>query len=113
MALPYRWRSRERVGRTVSCDPRDAYATRDALAYDRRRHGKAWEIDLDALDPWWLEELDSNDARRLIALGAQARRVLGIHPLEDLPKEVGDDRFDTSAFERQAQARRARVRSAA
>jgi hypothetical protein len=73
----------------------------------------AWEIDLDAIEPWWLEELDSDEARQLIALGAQARRVLGIHPLEDLPKEGGDDRFDTSAFEREAQARRARVRRAA
>jgi hypothetical protein len=73
----------------------------------------AWEIDLDALDPWWLEKLDSDEARRLIGLGAQARRVLGRHPLEDLPEEVGDDRFDTSVFEREAEARRARVRSAA
>jgi hypothetical protein len=73
----------------------------------------AWEIDLDALDPWWIEELDCDEARRLIGLGAQARRVLGRHPLEDLPEEVGDDRFDTSVFEREAEARRARVRSAA
>jgi hypothetical protein len=73
----------------------------------------AWESDLDALDPCWLEELDCDEARRLIGLGAQARRVLGRHPLEDLPEEVGDDRFDTSAFEREAEARRARVRSAA
>jgi hypothetical protein len=73
----------------------------------------AWEIDLDMLDPWWLEELEDREAQRLIGLGAQARRVLGRHPLEDLPEEVGDDRFDTSAFEREAEARRARVRSAA
>jgi hypothetical protein len=68
----------------------------------------AWEIDLDALDPWWLEELDGDEAGRLIGRGAQARRVLGRHPLEDLPEEVGDDRFDTSTFEREAEARRAR-----
>jgi hypothetical protein len=73
----------------------------------------AWEIDLDALDPWWLDEMDRNEAHRLIGQGVQARRVLGRHPLEDLPEEVGDDRFDTGAFEREAQARRARVRSAA
>ena len=73
----------------------------------------SWEIDLDALDPWWLEELEDREAQRLIGLGVQARRVLGRHPLEDLPEEVGDDRFDTSAFEREAEARRARVRSAA
>ena len=73
----------------------------------------AWEIDLGALDPWWLEELDSDEARRLIVLGAQARHVLGRHPLEDVPEEVGDDRFDTSVFEREAEARRTRVRSVA
>jgi hypothetical protein len=73
----------------------------------------AWEIDLDALDPWWLDELEDREAQRLIGLGAQAQRVLGHHPLEDLPEEIGDDRFDTSAFEREAEARRARVRSAA
>jgi hypothetical protein len=73
----------------------------------------SWEMDLDALEPDWLEELGSDEARRLIGLGTQARRVLGRHPLEDLPEEVGDDRFDTSAFEDMAEARRARVRSAA
>jgi hypothetical protein len=35
----------------------------------------AWEIDLDDLDPWWFEELDSDEACRLIGLGAQARRA--------------------------------------
>jgi len=60
-----------------------------------------------------LSRQNRDEARQLIAEGAKARRVLGIHPLEDLPKEGGDDRFDTGAFEREAQARRARVRSAA
>jgi hypothetical protein len=73
----------------------------------------AWEIDLDELDPWWLEELEDREAQRLISLGIAARRVLGIHPLEDLPAEIGDDRFDTSAFELEAEARRARLRSVA
>jgi hypothetical protein len=81
------------------------------IADGTARH--AWEIDLDELDPWWLEEMDSDEACRLIGLGAQARRVLGRHPLEDLPEEVSDDRFDTSAFELEVEARRARVRSVA
>jgi hypothetical protein len=73
----------------------------------------SWEMNLDDLDPWWAEELDEHEAGRLISLGAQARGVLGVHPLEDLPEPVGDDHFDTSVFERKAQERRDRVRRAA
>jgi hypothetical protein len=72
----------------------------------------AWGIDLDELDPWWLEVMEDREAQRLIALGTQARRVLGVHPLEDMPEEVGDDRFDASEFEARAEAQRARVRRA-
>jgi hypothetical protein len=73
----------------------------------------AWEMNLDAIGPEWARSLDSREAARLIAAGKAVRRVLGRHPLDDLPAQVGDDRFDTSAFEAMAQARRERVRRAA
>jgi hypothetical protein len=73
----------------------------------------SWDMNLDELEAWWAEELEDREAGRLISLGAQARRMLGLHPLEDLPEPVGDDHFDTSTFERQAQERRDRVRGAA
>src|SRR3981081_1999432 len=33
----------------------------------------AWGIDIEELDPWWLEELEDREAGRLIAAGIAAR----------------------------------------
>ena len=44
---------------------------RERLTGDMIADGTAalsWEMDLDALDPQWLEELESDEARRLIGL---------------------------------------------
>jgi hypothetical protein len=56
-----------------------------------------------------IDDLDRNEASKLLAAGYAVRRVLGVHPLEDAPK--GDDEpaaFDTSEFETREQARRRR-----
>ena len=73
----------------------------------------AWEIELDALAPDWARHLEGREAARLIAAGRSARRVLGRHPLEDLPADIDDGCFDTSVFERACEARRERLRRVA
>jgi hypothetical protein len=57
-----------------------------------------------------LEELDRDEASKMLGAGYAVRRMFGIHPLEDAQAPVEDDRFDTSAFERLSEARRTRVK---
>ncbi len=61
-----------------------------------------------------IDDLDRNAASKLLAAGYAVRRVLGVHPLEDVPK--GDDErpvFDASEFETRERARRRRRRPGA
>jgi hypothetical protein len=58
-----------------------------------------------------IDDLDRNEASKLLAAGYAVRRVLGVHPLDDVPK--GDDEpavFDASEFEARQRARRRRRR---
>ena len=113
--LPQRERMRERACGIVPLNAFDVGPTRPTRRDDRRRHGcrrvggkrpRCNRAGLGAASGY-------PRAARLIAAGKAARRVLGRHPLYDLPAQVGDDRFDTSAFEAMAEARRDRVRRAA
>jgi hypothetical protein len=61
-----------------------------------------------------IDDLDRNEASKLLAAGYAVRRVLGVHPLEDVLK--GDDEpaaFDASEFETRERARRRRRRPGA
>jgi len=72
---------------------------------------RAWEVDLDAIDQdSWLASLSREDASRLIGQAIGAAKALCHRPLEDRPPLVQDDRFDTAAFERGLEARRARAK---
>jgi hypothetical protein len=68
----------------------------------------AWGFD-PAEQPTSLDDLDRNEASKLLAAGYAVRRVLGVHPLDDVPKS--DDElatFDASEFEARERARRRR-----
>jgi hypothetical protein len=71
---------------------------------------QAWDVDLYGVDhAAWLASLSRETASRLIAQALAATKVMCCRPLEERRPPVQDDRFDTSAFERVAEARRARV----
>jgi hypothetical protein len=74
----------------------------------------AWDADEDALSGGdRIASIDREQASRLIEAGIAARRVLGRRILEEQRPQILGDHFDTSAFERGLEARRARVRRAA
>jgi hypothetical protein len=58
-----------------------------------------------------IDDMDRNEASKLLAAGYAVRRVLGVHPLEDGTKG-GDEpaAFDASEFEPRARERRRRGR---
>jgi hypothetical protein len=61
-----------------------------------------------------IDELDRSDASKLLAAGYAVRRVLGVHPLDDVKQPADEPKtFDASEFEAREQARRRRVRNAA
>lgn len=73
----------------------------------------AWGFDA-AAQSTSIDDVDRNEASKLLAAGYAVRRVLGVHPLEDAPK--GDDEpaaFDASEFETRERARRRRRRRGA
>jgi hypothetical protein len=73
----------------------------------------AWGFD-PAEKPLPIDELDRSEASKLLAAGYAVRRVLGVHPLDDV-EQPGDEpaTFDAAEFEAREQARRRRRRSAA
>ncbi len=58
-------------------------------------------------------QLSRDEASRLLSAGYTVRRLLGTHPLEDVPAEVSSDVFDASPFEARARRGSRRGRSAA
>lgn len=61
-----------------------------------------------------IDELDRSEASKLLAAGYAVRRILGVHPLDDVER-LSDEpaTFDASAFEAREQVRRRRHRNAA
>lgn len=73
----------------------------------------AWGFD-PTEKPLLIDELDRSEASKLLAAGYAVRRVLGVHPLDDVD-HPGEEpaSFDASEFEVREQARRRRRRNAA
>jgi len=70
----------------------------------------AWGFD-PAEQPTAIDDLDRNDASKLLAAGYAVRRVLGVHPLDEVPEPDEDPAvFDASEFETRERARRRRQR---
>ena len=73
----------------------------------------AWGFD-PAEKPLAINELDRSEASKLLAAGYAVRRVLGVHPLDDIEQPSDEPAaFDSSEFEAREQARRRRRRNAA
>ena len=73
----------------------------------------AWGFD-PAKQPLQIAALDRNEAAKLLAAGSVARRVLGIHPFEDLDRPVDDTAaLGASEFEVGARGRQRRRRAVA
>ncbi len=72
---------------------------------------QAWDCDPSMKLPDFTQ-LSRDEASRLLSAGYTVRRLLGTHPLEDVPADVPSDVFDASAFEERARGSRRR-RSAA
>ena len=61
-----------------------------------------------------IDGLDRNEAGKLLAAGSAARRVLGVHPLDDLDHPADEAAtFDASEFEVRARGRQRRRRDVA
>jgi hypothetical protein len=61
-----------------------------------------------------IDDLDRNEASKLLAAGYAVRRVLGVHPLDDVPKSDDEPAAsDASEFETRERARRRRRRPGA
>lgn len=73
----------------------------------------AWGFD-PAEKPLSIDDLDRTEASKLLAAGYAVRRVLGVHPLDDVePPDDEPAAFDASEFEARENARKRRRRSAA
>ena len=73
----------------------------------------AWGFD-PAEQPLALDDLDRNEASKLLAAGYAVRRVLGVHPLDDVEQPKDEPAvFDASEFEAREDGRRRRRRNAA
>ena len=71
----------------------------------------AWGFD-PAENPLSIEQLDRSEASKLLAAGYAVRRVLGVHPLDDVEQPAdAPATFDASEFEVREHARRQRRRS--
>ena len=62
---------------------------------------QAWDFDPSVHLPDFTT-FSRDDASRLLSAGYTVRRLLGRHPLEDVPTEVVSDIFDASTFENRA-----------
>lgn len=72
----------------------------------------AWGFD-PAEKPLAIDDLDRTEASKLLAAGYAVRRVLGVHPLDDVEQpEEEAAAFDTSEFEERESGRRRRRRAA-
>lgn len=73
----------------------------------------AWGFD-PAEKPLAIDDLDRTEASKLLAAGYAVRRVLGVHPLDDVEQPEDEPAaFDASEFEARASARGRRRRNAA
>jgi len=72
----------------------------------------AWGFD-PAEQPLVLDDLDRNEASKLLAAGYAVRRVLGVHPMEDAEQLSNGDVFEASGFETRARGRKPRRRNLA
>jgi hypothetical protein len=63
--------------------------------------------------PVIVSQLDRAEASKMLAAGYAVRRVLGVHPLEDVEEPPLDTVFDASEFEMRAEARQQRRRRSA
>lgn len=72
----------------------------------------AWGFD-PADRPLSIDELDRSEASKLLAAGYAVRRVLGVHPLDEIEQPSDEPAsFDASEFEAREQVRRRRLRNA-
>jgi len=72
----------------------------------------AWGFD-PAEKPVAIDDMDRAEASKLLAAGYAVRRVLGVHPLDDVEQPDAESAvFDTAEFEEREQARRRRRRAA-
>jgi len=72
----------------------------------------AWGFD-PADQPLTLDDLDRREASKLLAAGYAVRRVLGVHPLDDVEQPHEDAVVDASDFETRARVSRRRRHNAA
>ena len=73
---------------------------------------QAWDFDPTVTLPDFAQ-CSRDEASRLLSAGYTVRRLLGTHPLEDVPTDVVSDIFDASEFEERARRGSRRRRSAA
>ncbi|MBC5803380.1 MAG: hypothetical protein GIX03_10390 [Candidatus Eremiobacteraeota bacterium] len=73
---------------------------------------QAWDFDPSVTVPDFTA-LSRDEASRLLSAGYTVRRMLGTHPLEDVPAQVPSDVFDAAPFEERARRGSRRGRSAA
>jgi hypothetical protein len=59
------------------------------------------------------EELDRDEASKMLGAGYAVRRMFGLHRLEDVEAQPEEIALDTSEFEHHAEARRARRKRSA
>jgi hypothetical protein len=72
----------------------------------------AWGFD-PVEKPLLIDELDRSEASKLLAAGYAVRRVLGVHPLDDVARPAEEPAaFDASEFEARERARRRRRNAA-
>jgi hypothetical protein len=62
---------------------------------------QAWDFDPSVSFPDFTK-FSRDEASRMLSAGYTVRRLLGTHPLEDVPPDVPSDVFDASAFEDRA-----------
>ena len=73
---------------------------------------QAWDVDPSERIPDFAV-LSRDEASCLLSAGYTVRRLLGTHPLDDMPTEIRSDVFDASSFEEGARRSSRRRRSAA
>jgi hypothetical protein len=73
---------------------------------------QAWDFDPSVMLPDFTQ-FSRDEASRLLSAGYTVRRLLGTHPLEDVPTDVTSDIFDASPFEERARRGSRRRRNAA
>jgi len=72
---------------------------------------QAWDFD-PSVTITDFTQLSRDEASRLLSAGYTVRRLLGIHPVEDVPADAKSDAFDASDFETRIERSRRAQRSA-